>query len=238
MSTAPLPAREAERLAALRDTAILDSPPEQLFDDLVRIAVLVCEVPTALVTIIDAERQWFKARIGFDGAETSRDDAFCAHAILEPGALLEVPDATADARFADNRYVTGDGGVRFYAGAPITSAEGDGFGTVCVIDTVPRALAPHQREVLQALARQASALLEQRRVAGRLRRALEEVKALNALLPICTYCHRVRDDSDYWADLNAYLREHAGAQLSHAICPDCLTSRFGGLLGEGGGANG
>lgn len=230
MSKPAVPAREAERLAALRDTGILDTEPEALFDDLTRIAALVCDVPTALVTLIDGDRQWFKSRIGFDDAQTAREDAFCAHAILTPQERLEVRDTTRDARFADNRYVTAPGGVRFYAGAPILSAEGDGFGTVCVIDSVPRELNETQREILTALARQAAAHLEQRRVAERLRAALAEVKTLNELLPICTFCHKVREDEGYWSDLNAYLREHAGSQLSHALCPDCLASRFGDLV--------
>lgn len=229
-----LPAREAERLAALRDTGILDTAPEALFDDLTRIAALVCDVPTALITLLDEDRQWFKSRVGFDQPQTRREDAFCAHAILAPTEQLEVRDATLDARFADNPHVAGPDHVRFYAGAPILSAEGDGFGTVCVIDSKPRELNDTQREILTALARQAAAHLEQRRVAERLRAALAEVKTLNELLPICTFCHKVREDEGYWSDLNAYLREHAGSQLSHALCPDCLASRFGDLLGPDG----
>jgi GAF domain-containing protein len=232
MTKPAFPAREAERLAALRDTGILDTEPEALFDDLTRIAALVCDVPTALVTLIDADRQWFKSRVGFDQPETRREDAFCAHAILTPTERLEVRDATTDARFADNSYVIGPDHVRFYAGTPILSAEGDGFGTVCVIDSKPRELTDPQREILTALARQAAAHLEQRRVAERLRAALSAVKALNELLPICTFCHKVREDEGYWSDLNAYLREHAGAQLSHALCPECLATRFGDLLAE------
>jgi GAF domain-containing protein len=228
-----LPAREAERLAALRDTTILDTAPEVLFDDLTRIAAIVCEVPTALVTLIDEDRQWFKSRVGFEESETRREDAFCAHAILAPEELLEVPNASEDMRFVGNPLVTTPGGIRFYAGAPILSAEGDGFGTVCVIDSEPRELTTTQREVLAALARQASAHLEQRRVAGRLRAALAEVKTLNELLPICTFCHRVREDEGYWSDLNAYLREHAGSQLSHALCPECMTTRFRDVLDAG-----
>lgn len=232
MTKSSIPAREAERLAALRDTGILDTEPEALFDDLTRIAALVCEVPTALITLIDEDRQWFKSRVGLDSSETRREDAFCATAILSPQERLEVRDATLDPRFAHNRYVTAPDGIRFYAGAPILSAEGDAFGTVCVIDSMPRELNTTQREILTALARQAAAHLEQRRVAQRLRAALTEVKALNELLPICTYCHKVREDEGYWSDLNAYLREHAGSQLSHALCPDCLQSRFGDLVGR------
>ncbi len=233
MRKAPIPARELERLAALRASAILDSDPEAAFDDLTQIASLVCETPISLVTFIDADRQWIKSRVGADLVETTRDAAFCARALDIPHPVREVPDATRDARFADNEYVTGDPALRFYAGATIRSADGHGMGTVCVIDTKPRQLTDTQREVLAALARQASTLLAQRQVAQQLFAALEEVRQLNELLPICTFCHRVRDDSDYWADLNAYLRDHAGSQLSHAICPDCLTDRFGELLGEG-----
>ena len=170
---APLPPNEAERLAALRETAILDTPPERPFDDLTALAATLCDTPIALVSLIDADRQWFKSRVGLDDSQTPRDTAFCAHALLEPGQILEVPDATADTRFASNPLVASDPRIRFYAGAPILSSEGLPLGTLCVIDRKPGRLTGRQREVLQALARTASELLAARRAQAQLR-ALQE----------------------------------------------------------------
>jgi signal transduction histidine kinase len=161
---APLPANETDRLAALYALGVLDSAPEKDFDDIVALASAVCAVPMSLVSLIDADRQWFKARIGTDLTETSRDLSFCAHAILGKD-LLVVPDARQDARFADNPAVTGDEGVRFYAGAPLVTTEGFGLGTLCVVDSEPRRLDVEQLQALRALARQVTSQLELRRYA-------------------------------------------------------------------------
>src|SRR5690242_9502960 len=136
---APVPDNETDRLAALYSLNILDSAPEQDFDDIVALASNVCSTPMSLVTLVDMDRQWFKARCGQDLVETSRELSFCAHAILGRD-LLVVPDATKDARFSDNPTVTVDGGIRFYAGAPLVTTEGYALGTLCVIDNEPRQL--------------------------------------------------------------------------------------------------
>ncbi|MBA2935428.1 response regulator [Sphingomonas sp. CGMCC 1.13654] len=154
---------EAARLAALRDLGLLDTGPESGFDDLVEVARVLAGTPVALVSLIDAERQWFKARVGLDAAETPRSVAFCDHAIRGHDVLV-VPDATRDPRFANNPLVTGDPFIRFYAGAPIRTPEGHAIGTVCVIDTAPRDRFD-QAPALAALARQAAALIEFRRMA-------------------------------------------------------------------------
>src|SRR3954453_1756356 len=120
---APLPANEIDRLAALYSLDLLDSPPEKDFDDIVALAASVCGVPMALVSLVDADRHWFKARIGTDLTEMPRDLAFCAHAILGKD-LLVVPDARQDTRFVDNPVVSIEGGIRFYAGAPLITTEG------------------------------------------------------------------------------------------------------------------
>ena len=161
---APLPVNESDRLAALYSLNVLDSGPEKDFDDIVALAATICGVPMSLVSLIDADRQWFKARTGTDLTETSRDLSFCAHAILGRD-LLVVPDAREDARFADHPAVAVDGGVRFYAGAPLITTDGYGLGTLCVVDSVPRRLDEQQLQALRALARQITSELEMGRYA-------------------------------------------------------------------------
>ena len=157
--TAPLPPNEAERLAALREYHILDTPPEATFDDLVNLAVQNCGTPMAAVTFIDEHRQWLKAVKGMSRGETSRDVAFCAHTILQPGVMI-VPDATQDDRFRGNPSVTGEPHIRFYAGAPLIDEHGYALGSLCVIDEISRNLTPEQEATLRLLARQAVSQIE------------------------------------------------------------------------------
>ena len=175
----PVPA-EAKRLAALHGLRILDTLAESTYDDIVLLASQICGTPIGLVSLIDGDRQWFKARVGLDLTETPRDLAFCAHAIVAPEPVFVVEDAARDPRFRDNPFVTGEPGIRFYAGVPIVSPEGEALGTVCVIDTVPRVLDAAQLRALQALARQTNALLALRRAtldAEQHAAALEELSA-------------------------------------------------------------
>ena len=157
------PPDETDRLEALRRLGILDTPPERPFDDLVEAARLAFDLPIALVSFIDGDRQWFKARAGLDAEATPRDVSFCGHAILN-GGIFEVPDAPADDRFADNPLVTGPPHIRFYAGAVLMDDEGFRLGTLCIIDTVPRRLDDRQRRLLSTLARQVEAQLRLRRL--------------------------------------------------------------------------
>ena len=159
MQAAPLAPHEQDRLAALRRYDVLDTAPEENFDELTGFASRLCGAPIALISLVDANRQWFKARVGLDDSETPRDQAFCAHAI-EGDDLLEVCDATSDPRFADNPLVTGDPHIRFYAGAPLSAPGGHRIGTLCVIDTVPRTLGTVERSILDALRRLANETLE------------------------------------------------------------------------------
>jgi signal transduction histidine kinase len=161
---APRPSNENDRLAALYALGVLDTEAEKDFDDIVALASNVCGVPMALVSLVDTDRQWFKARLGTDLTETSRDMSFCSHAILGRD-LLVVPDAREDARFADNPLVRQHEGVRFYAGAPLVTTEGFGLGALCVVDSEPRRLDVEQLQALRALARQVTAQLELRRYA-------------------------------------------------------------------------
>jgi signal transduction histidine kinase len=162
MQIASLLPDEPLRIEALERIGVLDTLPEDSYNDIVALAVRICEVPIALISLIDRERQWFKACIGLDVTETSRDVAFCAHAIRTPDELFIVEDALSDARFCDNPLVLGGPRIRFYAGAPIVTREGHALGTVCVIDTVPRSLSGEQKSALKALARQTASLLQLR----------------------------------------------------------------------------
>ena len=178
MPAVSTPLQETERLRALHDYDVLDTPPEPAFDELAALAARICGTPISLVTFIDRDRQWFKARHGVDLAETPRDVSFCAHAVARPDELLIVPDATLDPRFAANPFVTGDPGVRFYAGVPLCTLAGQALGTLCVIDRQPRTLSPNQLEALRVLGRQVVAQLELRR--SRHEMDLNEVRLENS----------------------------------------------------------
>jgi anti-sigma regulatory factor (Ser/Thr protein kinase) len=207
-SAPPVPENEAARLAALRRYQILDTEPERSFDDLTLLASHICGTPMALITLVDADRQWFKSRLGVSVRETARAVSFCAHAIHHRDLFI-VPDARHDERFRDNPYVQGDPEIRFYAGAPLVTPDGHALGTLCVLDRVARTLSREQLEALTALCRQAEAQLELRRHIMDLREALgqrdraqeeqgkliEELRAahadvrrLSALMPYCSTC--------------------------------------------------
>ena len=158
-----VPADESERLAELAASDVLETAPEEAFDSLARLAAFICGTPISLVSLIDAERQWFKARVGLDVAETPRDISFCAHAIVNPDQLFVVTDASKDKRFRANPLVTGDPKIRFYAGMPLKTGEGSAVGTLCVIDRVPRDLTVMQREALVTLSNAVVAQLNLRR---------------------------------------------------------------------------
>jgi PAS domain S-box-containing protein len=179
MLQAPFPKNEAERLAALQQCRILDTAPEQEYDDFTALAIQICHVPIALVSLLDTDRQWFKSKVGLDVAQTPRNVAFCGHTIIY-GKTLIVPDALQDERFFDNPLVTSDPHIRFYAGFPLITADGFGLGTLCVLDYVPRTLSAEQIQSLEALGRQVVKSLELRRSLRNLERNLMERKPIKA----------------------------------------------------------
>lgn len=203
---------EARRLEVLRLYRVLDTAAEQMFDELTELAAGICETPISVLSLVDEHRQWFKSRVGLQAAETLREAAFCAHAILQT-EVFTVHDATQDPRFADNPLVVGDPKIRFYAGMPLVVQEGLPLGTLCVIDRQPRRLSAEQERALQRLGRVATALLEMRKRAA-------ELKDLEAILPMCSGCRRVREDDGSWHALEAYVLRHE--PVTHGICPPCM----------------
>ncbi|WP_407521605.1 GAF domain-containing protein [Lacibacter sp. MH-610] len=160
MIIAPFPLNEDQRLQDLLSYDLLDSAPEEEFNDLVQLASVICKTPISLITLLDKERQWFKAKKGIDVNETERSISFCSHAILTDGVMV-VEDAANDIRFSDNPLVTGHG-IRFYAGTPIVSPEGYKLGTVCVLDHEPQKFTNEQKKVLELISKQVTKLLELR----------------------------------------------------------------------------
>ena len=163
---------ESRRLKILWQYDVLDTVPEEVFDELTDLAAYICDAPVALISLVDEDRQWFKSRVGVSIQETSRDISFCAHA-LTGSDLLIVPDATKDPRFKKNPLVTGKEHVRFYAGAPLVTPDGYALGTLCVLDKKPRELRPEQLQALQVLSRHVMTQLELRRHARELVSARE-----------------------------------------------------------------
>ncbi len=203
---------EQNRLDVLRRYKILDTTPEEAFDDLVHMAALICRAPISLISLVDATRQWFKAKKGLEANELPRETAFCAHAIVGYD-LLVVPDTHADPRFRENPLVVGEPHIRFYAGAPLITPGGAGLGTICVIDNVPRSIGQEETRAIRVLAREVMTQME-------LRRTLLEVEERTAVLD--TFSSSVAHD------LRAPLRAVTGFA-------DLLREEYSGkvLTGEG-----
>lgn len=171
--SSPTLQNEKKRLKVLWQYEVLDTVPEELFDDLTELAARICEAPIALISLVDEKRQWFKSKLGTDVKETSRDVSFCAHAIKQADLFI-VRDATQDERFANNPLVISDPKIRFYAGAPLITPDGYALGTLCIIDKVPRDLRPDQKQALVILARHVVSQLELRRRSRELVRVREQ----------------------------------------------------------------
>lgn len=174
MTPAAPTSNERERLAALERYEVLDTPAETEFDDLTSLAAHICGTPIALISLVDAHRQWFKSKVGLDATETPREVSFCGHAIQLPH-LMEVPNAREDFIFYDNPLVTGEPEIRFYAGMPLATADGQNLGTLCVMDRVPRQLTTVQRDALRRLGRQVMNQMDLRLTTQRLTAANSEL---------------------------------------------------------------
>ena len=175
--TALIPQNEKKRLKVLWQYEVLDTVPEEVFDDLTELAAKICEAPIALISLVDENRQWFKAKFGTTISETARDFSFCSYAITQSDLFI-VPDATRDERFAHNPLVTAEPKIRFYAGAPLITPDGHALGTLCVIDKVPRQLRLEQKQALRILAHHVVSQLELRRRS----RELGDVRSENTRL--------------------------------------------------------
>jgi len=227
VQAAPPPDDERERLRALLRYSILDTGPEQAFDDLTGLASQICGVPIALVSLIDEHRQWFKSRVGLDAPETPRELAFCGHAILQD-EVFEVRNALADPRFADNPLVAGAPDIRFYAGAPLITNDGFKLGTLCVIDRVPRQLSAEQLAALRVLGRQVIAQLELRKTAAMLTRSLLDLQSARAP------SSAVLLEEPVWQDTGEVQRAFL-AHVTHDLrTPLNAIIGFGQLLAEAG----
>jgi PAS domain S-box-containing protein len=230
VKAAAKPGNEQERLSALRRARLLDTLPEQTFDDFTQLAARIAGTPIALVSLIDEDRQWFKSKVGLDVASTSREVAFCSHAILGKDVFV-VSDATADDRFVDNPLVTGSPDIRFYAGAPLVDDSGHALGTLCVIDRVARKLSEEVEADLARLARLVSSHIDMRRLALE---ALEQQAAAEAnaerlrtrteLLDLAQDVIIVTDPGDRIMFFNrgasrtlGFTREEAVGRLAHEL---------------------
>jgi PAS domain S-box-containing protein len=201
--------RESERVRALRRYDLVDADPDESLRDCVAVAAQICGTPTAMISLVDEERQWALGAIGTTVTEAPRETSFCSHAILQPN-ILEVPDALEDARFADNPFVLGSPHIRFYAGAPLVTPDGHTLGTLCVMDGVPRSLSAHQRNALRSLARQVTEHLELRLIATTLQDQAE-------LLWLARDAIIVRDDAGKVLSWNRGAHELYGWSAAEAV---------------------
>lgn len=168
--------------SALERYGFLNRLSEQAFDDITLLASQIFEMPIVLITVIEKDCQWFKSKIGLEFGEIPLEQSFCTHAILEPNEIMTVQDASTDSRFADNPLVLGDPSIRFYAGAPLVTSDGLPFGTVCVLDRIPKQIEPAQSEALKALARLVMSQLEMGRITRQLQASEDALLETNGKL--------------------------------------------------------
>jgi diguanylate cyclase (GGDEF)-like protein len=215
--------REAQRLQALHQYNILDTPAEDFFDDIVLLAALVCRTPIALITLVDSTRQWFKAKIGIQAIETAREISVCQYALALPDDVLVIPDVTQDPRFTNNPLVHATPYMRFYAGAPLVTADHHVLGTLCVIDSRARTLSPTKQQILKVLARRVVAALDTRSEVASLQ-ILSNTDALTGL-------HNRRAFNAIFTE-EFISAKRAGKPLSLMLCDIDHFKRFNDTLGH------
>lgn len=231
--TIPIPENESDRLSALRGYAILDTLPEKQFDDITRLASLICETPITLISLLDESRQWFKSSLGLEVTETPREFSFCQFSIMQDD-IFEVSNSHEDERFSNNPYVLGDPHISFYAGAPLITPEGHKMGTLCVIDSVPKKLTDAQREALKILANEVVINLELRKERAKLeeerKHALDAQELLLAFLDNAPSFATLRDkdqryllaDKKSLANMNKTAEVAVGMHIRDVAQPDIV----------------
>jgi hypothetical protein len=220
---------EALRIEALKSYEVLDSDCEQDFDDIASLLTNICEMPIALIGFMDADRLWLKARIGVTATEAVRTRSFCDHTIRQANVMI-VPDALNDSRFRESPLVTGNPGIRFYAGAALIDQHGYAIGTLCVQDYRPRSLSRNQIDALDKLRRQVMNLLDLRRSRTECRNIHNHARPENSMIPVCGHCHAVRNKTDAWQKIEQYFQEAVGIQFTHGVCPECMVEHYSGSL--------
>ena len=205
---------EEDRLRALNSYQILDTKAEELFDNLVELAARICRTPMCAMSLVDSDRQWFKASVGLDTKETPIEDALCRYAI-QSDELTIIEDASKDERSMASNLVTKDPKIRFYAGAPLITKQGAALGTLCVLDTKPGRLEEDQLKSLEILRDAIVSQLEYRKI-------LKDLQHIQKLIPICAWCHDIKKEEaggDDWVPIEEFVANIA--PLTHGICPKC-----------------
>ena len=216
MKIAPLPQNEQERLLELRKYDILDTESDVVFDNMVQLASYICKTPIAAISLVDENRQWFKAIFGLNAKETSRDVAFCAHTILEEDSLI-IENALNDERFFDNPLVTGDPSIRFYAGVPLVTQRGMHLGTLCVIDTEFRQITPEQLSAIKTLAHSVMAHLELRLSHKKIRKYVDQLQLSATIFETATENIVVTDANNCFITVNPAFTKTTGYTLEEVI---------------------
>ena len=216
---------EERRLKALAEYRILGTGSESCYDSITQIACHTCNVPISLMTLVDHDRQWFKSKVGLSINETKRDWSFCTHAIKESSPLI-INDALQDKRFINNPLVTGDPNIRFYAGFPLETNEGNKLGTLCVIDRKPGKLTFEQITIMELLSKQIVSFLELRKRSLHLLDALSHLHNQDGIISVCSYCREVKNKDGDWLHIEKYLTNISDIRFSHGVCDSCMEKHF------------